>query len=81
MHGYRALEPSDHREHNGRKMLCAIGTGVLAAGAALGMPTRAPAAGASTTYTVSPIADVSRGCIRSERRSRAGGRSLRPVCV
>ena len=35
---------------------------MLVAAAALGVPTPVPAAGATTTYTVSPVADVSRGC-------------------
>jgi BNR/Asp-box repeat len=62
MLGQRALEMGDHRRRIGRKVLCALAMMVVAIAAALGVPSRAPAAGPSVTFTVNPITDVSRGC-------------------
>ena len=42
--------------------MSAVAISVLAVTAALGFPTRVPAATGTTTYTVGQIADVSRGC-------------------
>ena len=62
MQGQGAPQAVAHRRAGGRNVLCAVAMSVLAVTAALGFPTRVPAAGGTTTYAVSQIADVSRGC-------------------
>jgi BNR/Asp-box repeat len=63
MRGQRAARASDHCQLRWRKAPCAVAMSVIAIAAALGVPTRAPAASRSTsTYSVSQIAEVSRGC-------------------
>jgi hypothetical protein len=63
MRGQRALRARDHRGLGWRRLPCAVAMSVIAIAAALGVPTRAPAASRSPiTYSVSQIADVSRAC-------------------
>ena len=63
MRGQQATRAGARRRFGGHRGVCALTVTVLAAAAALGVPTRAPAAGGSTiTYHVSRIADVSRAC-------------------
>jgi hypothetical protein len=63
MRGQRATRARGRRGRGWRKLPSAVAMTVIAAAAALGVPTRAPAASRSPiTYSVSAIADVSRAC-------------------
>ena len=63
MQGQRSPQGGAHRRAGERKLMSAVAMTVVATVAALGVPTRAPAASRSPiTYSVSAIADVSRVC-------------------